>query len=157
MAAKDSAERAAKRLESDAQFSTGKKKDFLTSKAEQARGEAALQEAKIKKLESELGLNKPNQAVGDLAKSKQAQTPTGAQAAQAMTEEKKKEIASTQTDPGEIPGVTVNPKPTQESAETLLAQLNTKLDELIMINRKVADLNDSQLRVQKNMGNDLYA
>jgi hypothetical protein len=140
MAAKESADRAAKRAESDAVFARNpRSKQRYLSMAERAKGESNLQAAKIAELKKQL-------------------TPTGAQATQAMSAEKAQEARAeaAATDPRRLDNSPAESKPVQESAETLLAQLNTKLDELIMINRKVADLNDSQLRVQKSMGNDLY-
>jgi hypothetical protein len=47
--------------------------------------------------------------------------------------------------------------PAQESAESLLAQLNSKMDALIAVSRKTADLNDQQLSTQKGMVGNLYA
>jgi hypothetical protein len=51
---------------------------------------------------------------------------------------------------------TGSPTPTQESSESLLASLNTKLDQLIKINKNVSDLNERQLSVQKSLSGDLY-
>jgi len=47
----------------------------------------------------------------------------------------------------------------QETPESLLASLNTKLDQLIAINRSLKDTNERQLSVQKNIAQsgDLYA
>jgi hypothetical protein len=45
---------------------------------------------------------------------------------------------------------------TQESAETLLAQLNSKMDQLIKINKDVHSVNERQLTVQQSMTGDLY-
>ena len=47
----------------------------------------------------------------------------------------------------------------QETPESLLASLNTKLDQLIAINRALKDTNERQLSVQRNMAQsgDLYA
>jgi hypothetical protein len=47
----------------------------------------------------------------------------------------------------------------QETPESLLASLNTKLDQLIAINRSLRDTNERQLSVQKGMAQsgDLYA
>ena len=45
---------------------------------------------------------------------------------------------------------------TQESAETLLASLNSKMDQLIKINKTTSDLNEKQLSVQQSMSGDLY-
>jgi len=47
--------------------------------------------------------------------------------------------------------------PAQESAETLLASLNSKMDQLITINRNLSDVNEKQLRVQKSLSSDGYA
>ena len=44
-----------------------------------------------------------------------------------------------------------------ESAETLLASLNTKMDQLIVINRGVHSLNDKQLTVQQGLGSDVFS
>jgi hypothetical protein len=50
------------------------------------------------------------------------------------------------------------PKPaTQESAESLLASLNTKMTELIKINKGTQEVNEQQLSVQKGMTSDLFA
>jgi hypothetical protein len=47
--------------------------------------------------------------------------------------------------------------PAQESAETLLASLNTKMTELIKINKGTQAVNEQQLSVQKGMTSDLFA
>jgi hypothetical protein len=47
--------------------------------------------------------------------------------------------------------------PAQESAETLLAQLNTKMTELIKINKGTQAVSEQQLSVQKGMTSDLFA
>jgi hypothetical protein len=50
------------------------------------------------------------------------------------------------------------PKPaTQESAESLLASLNTKMTELIKINKGTQAVSEQQLSVQKGMTSDLFA
>lgn len=46
---------------------------------------------------------------------------------------------------------------TQESAETLLASLNSKMEQLIKINKLSVDVNERQLTVQQGMSGDLYA
>ena len=48
-------------------------------------------------------------------------------------------------------------KPVQETPETLLASLNTKLDQLIKINKGVQDVNEKQLTVQRSLSGNLYA
>jgi hypothetical protein len=54
-------------------------------------------------------------------------------------------------------GTGVPGAPAQESAETLLASLNMKMDKLIQVNIKTAELNDKQLSVQKGLSSDMYA
>jgi hypothetical protein len=53
-------------------------------------------------------------------------------------------------------GRTTNPPTTQDSAETLLAQLNSKMDQLIKINKDVHSVNERQLTAQQSMTGDLY-
>jgi hypothetical protein len=48
------------------------------------------------------------------------------------------------------------PAKPQESAETLLANLNTKMEQLIRINKGMHDLSDRQLNVQRKLGNDVF-
>jgi hypothetical protein len=67
---------------------------------------------------------------------------------QAKAEEKSKEDSKKQ--PPSKPA-------TQESAETLLAQLNTKMTELIKINKGTQAVSEQQLSVQKGMTSDLFA
>jgi hypothetical protein len=47
--------------------------------------------------------------------------------------------------------------PTQESAESLLASLNTRMAELIKINKGTQAVSEQQLSVQKGMTSDLFA
>ena len=47
--------------------------------------------------------------------------------------------------------------PTQESAETLLASLNTKMEQLIKISKGTQDVNERQLSVQRGLTSDLFA
>lgn len=71
-----------------------------------------------------------------------------AAAARATAEEKAKEESKKDS----------KPKPTtQESAETLLASLNTKMDQLIKINKGTHEVNEQQLSVQKGLTSDLFA
>lgn len=48
-------------------------------------------------------------------------------------------------------------QPVQETAETLLASLNTKMDQLIQISARLGDVNERQLSVQRGLGKDAYA
>lgn len=52
-------------------------------------------------------------------------------------------------------GSTPAPRP-QESTESLLANLNSKMDQLIQINRQVYSVNERQLTVQQSMTGDLF-
>lgn len=52
-------------------------------------------------------------------------------------------------------GKTVSAAP-PESAESLLAGLNNKMDQLIKINKMVADTANSQLSVQRGLGNNVF-
>ena len=47
-------------------------------------------------------------------------------------------------------------QPVQESAETLLASLNNKMDQLIKINKATHDVNERQLTVQSSYAGDLF-
>jgi hypothetical protein len=47
--------------------------------------------------------------------------------------------------------------PTQESAESLLASLNNKMEQLIKINKGTHDVNEQQLSVQKGLTGNLFA
>ena len=48
-------------------------------------------------------------------------------------------------------------QPTQESAESLLVQLNTNVQRLIKINQEQKDIGERQLTVQRSMTKDLFA
>lgn len=64
-------------------------------------------------------------------------------------EAEKKSNGSGQTGP--------NVKPAQESAETLLASLNTKMDRLIKISMDTHSVNEKQVSVMQGMTGDLYS
>ena len=71
-----------------------------------------------------------------------------AEKAKAEEEAKKKEAESTGT---------AGSKPAQETPESLLASLNTKLDQLIKINKSAADVGEKQLSVQRGLSGNIYA
>jgi hypothetical protein len=71
--------------------------------------------------------------------------------AEAKTAEAAKKSEEAKETPNSKPAAT-----TQESAESLLASLNTKLDQLIKINKGTYDINERQLTVQQSQSNDLY-
>jgi hypothetical protein len=81
------------------------------------------------------------------------QKKAAAEAAAKKEEEAK--LAKTETGKGG----SGTPASTQESPASLLASLNTKMDQLITINRALKDTNERQLSVQKNIAQsgDLYA
>jgi hypothetical protein len=62
----------------------------------------------------------------------------------------------TETGPktGQQPG---QQQPAQESAEVLLARLNTSVTELVRINKQAVDVHEQQLRVQKSLSGDVYS
>lgn len=90
-------------------------------------------------------------------------TPSPTQVAQATAKEEKtskptsSEMATGSGAIGKPPGMPGMPGQTQESAETLLAQLNMKMDALIQVSKNSVDINNKQLSVQQNMTGNLYA
>jgi hypothetical protein len=157
MAAKESAERAAKRAEGQAAVTADSKaRARLETIAERKKGEAALQEAKIKKFESQLA---------EISTSKNtAKVPTGSQVQQAV---KTEQAATNQSDAETARLASANAKAapkapeintaSQETPESLLSSLNMKMDELIKINREQKDIGSRSLDVQKNNSGDLFA
>ena len=53
-------------------------------------------------------------------------------------------------------GQPVQQQPAQDSAEVLLARLNTSVTELVRINKQAVDVHEQQLRVQKSLSGDVY-
>ena len=49
------------------------------------------------------------------------------------------------------------PATAQETSESLLSQLNMKMDRLIDISSRTHDLNDRQLSVQRGLSGDLFS
>lgn len=83
-----------------------------------------------------------------------ATTPAaGATAATAADQAKEAAKQTTQARGYQTP----TPKPAQESVETLLAQLNMKMDQLIRISSRGVDVNSRQLSAQKEATGNLYA
>jgi hypothetical protein len=75
-----------------------------------------------------------------------------AEEAKKKAAEKAKESEGTAGKPG-----TPSKSPTgQESAETLLASLNNKMEQLIRLNRQTVDVSERQLTVQQGMTGDVY-
>jgi hypothetical protein len=129
----------------------------------------AVQEGVAKRIEQEraalLGLDT---GAAGRPSAQSARTPTSTEVAQATkkeetAEEKRKREEAEKAAKGgmsEQPEKSAVPQPAgpaQESAESLLAQLNSKMDALIAVSRKTADLNDQQLSTQKGMVGNLYA
>jgi hypothetical protein len=88
--------------------------------------------------------DQPSTAASNIASAKAALTPEAAQKAAAA------ESGGTQTT------TTTAPSTTQDSPATLLASLNTKMDQLINVNRRVFEVAESQLSVQKGLSGNLY-
>jgi hypothetical protein len=88
--------------------------------------------------------DQPSTSAANIASAKAALTPEAAQKAQAAAE-----TSGTQT-------TTTAPSTTQESPATLLASLNNKMDQLISVNRRVFEVAENQLSVQKGLTGNLY-
>lgn len=88
--------------------------------------------------------DQPNTAASNIASAKAALTPEAAQKSPTTGE-----TSGTQT-------TTPAPSTTQESPATLLASLNTKMDQLINVNRRVFEVAENQLSVQKGLSGNLY-
>jgi hypothetical protein len=99
----------------------------------------------------------PNSGSGEGAKKAMVADADAKKAAEEKAKadaEKKAEDAKKGT--GGSGGKTGPAPATQESAETLLASLNTKMDQLIKINKGSHDVHEQQLSVQKSLSGDLY-
>jgi hypothetical protein len=94
------------------------------------------------------------QAVEQASKDKEQEKAKAAEQEKAAAEKARTEMA--QNDPRRVDKKTA-PGASQETPESLLAQLNTKMDQLIQVSRRTADLNDRQLSVQKGLSSDLYS
>ncbi len=132
--------------------------------------EANAKDKKAKEAKAELNYEDNTQLlVGYAQQQKSAfiKNPEGAKTAEAETtkkeienkaEEKAKAVekakaeAQEKTKEDEKKG----PAPTQESAESLLASLNTKMDQLIKINKGVHEVNEKQLTVQQSHTGDVF-
>jgi hypothetical protein len=94
-----------------------------------------------------------NQAVEQATKDKEQEKAKAAEQEKAAAEKARTEMA--QNDSRRLDKKTA-PGAGQETPESLLAQLNTKMDQLIQVSKRTADLNDRQLSVQKGLTSDLY-
>ena len=88
--------------------------------------------------------DQPSTSAANIASAKAALTPEAAQKSPAAAES-----GGTQT-------TTTAPSTTQESPATLLASLNNKMDQLINVNRRVFEVAENQLSVQKGLTGNLY-
>lgn len=90
-------------------------------------------------------------AEGGLRKSLEAagEKKTAEAAGQVTTEEEAKKLAMANSAKKSAPTAT------QESAESLLASLNTKLDRLIQVSQRHVEIGTSQLSVQQSLSGDL--
>ena len=138
-------------------------------KEEKARNKAA--ELKEKSLDYEdttqLLLGYGQQQKSGFIKNPESGATAGAEnekkAIEAKAEEKAKAEAKAKTEAeakkeAEEKAKGNKPAPTtQESAETLLASLNTKMDQLIKINKGVHEVNEKQLSTQQSLSGDVYS
>ena len=88
--------------------------------------------------------DQPSTSATNIASAKAALTPEAAQKSPTTSE-----TGGTQT-------TTTAPSTTQESPATLLASLNNKMDQLINVNRRVFEVAENQLSVQKGLTGNLY-
>jgi hypothetical protein len=93
------------------------------------------------------------QAIEQATKDKEQEKAKAAEQEKAAAEKARTEMA--QNDPRRVDKKTA-PGAGQETPESLLASLNTKMDQLIQVSKRTADLNDRQLSVQKGLTSDLY-
>ena len=93
------------------------------------------------------------QAVEQATKDKEQEKAKAAEQEKAAAEKARTEMA--QNDPRRVDKKTASGAG-QETPESLLASLNTKMDQLIQVSKRTADLNDRQLSVQKGLTTDLY-
>ena len=88
--------------------------------------------------------DQPSTSAANIASAKAALTQEDAQKSPTTGE-----TGGTQT-------TTTAPSTTQESPSTLLASLNNKMDQLISVNRRVFEVAENQLSVQKGLTGNLY-
>jgi hypothetical protein len=93
------------------------------------------------------------QAIEQATKDKEQEKAKAAEQEKAAAEKARTEMA--QNDPRRVDKKAA-PGAGQETPESLLASLNTKMDQLIQVSKRTADLNDRQLSVQKGLTSDLY-
>ena len=93
------------------------------------------------------------QAIEQATKDKEQEKAKAAEQEKAAAEKARTEMA--QNDPRRVDKKTASGAG-QETPESLLASLNTKMDQLIQVSKRTADLNDRQLSVQKGLTTDLY-
>ncbi len=70
--------------------------------------------------------------------------------------EEKAQAARTQAAQNDPRRADNKPQPVQETAESLLASLNTKMEALISLSAKQADLNENQLSSLRGLSNDMF-
>lgn len=76
---------------------------------------------------------------------------------ESKTEEKVKAEEKAKEEVKREKGGSSSPAPTQESAESLLAQLNNNMAQLVKLTKEQKDIGERQLNVQRGMTNDLFA
>jgi predicted chitinase len=101
-------------------------------------------------------LGKVNSYSGQFAKGGTA-TPSAATAQTSVSQQPAATATSTTPAQNKAGATTPTPSKTnQETAESQLSLLNTKMDLLVLINRKLLEVNDKQLTTQKSMTGNVY-
>jgi len=81
---------------------------------------------------------------------------TNTQAQAAQTNQNNQQVAQNQTNGNRQPGAAGVSSATLNDVVTSLEMLNKQIGQLIAISRATADLNESQLRVQKGLGGNMF-
>jgi hypothetical protein len=136
-------QRVDKKLLDQKESANAQQKAALDAKRNLDDSESNLLLDEAKRQKSAYIKDQPSTTSSNIASAKAALTPEAAQKAQAAAE-----TGGTQT--------TSAPSTTQESPATLLASLNTKMDQLISVNKRVFEVAENQLSVQKGLTGNLY-
>lgn len=157
----DKKERTAKEAEIDKKL-TGLKDKHNKKLGEANEKEAAAKEAALPKTDfgssNSLDILKSEVAISEGPKASpvaKAETVKKEMEAKADKDKSDKDAATKKEESKKEEGK--KPAPAQETAETLLASLNTKLDQLIAVNKNMKEVQDRQLTVQQGLSGDLFA
>jgi hypothetical protein len=157
----DKKERTAKEAEIDKKL-TGLKDKHVKKLGDTNDKEVAAKEAALPKTDfgssNSLDILKSEVAISEGPKSSpvaKAETAKKEMEAKADKDKSDKDAATKKEESKKEEGK--RPAPAQETPETLLASLNTKLDQLIAVNKNMKEVQDRQLTVQQGLSGDLFA